>query len=146
MALGTLLTEPGKFNYNDVTISATVSQITSLTIVYPTLYSAADQRKHESSTSLAFVRGIHRWPVNSLHKGPVTQKMFPFDDVIMRHQGQSSLDQVGLSAFKIYNSYTSISDISIISAHVFVMFCFAIRLAMLNICRELENKHPPNIC
>ena len=30
-----------------------------------------------------FVRGIHRWPVNSPHKGPVTRKMFPFDDVIM---------------------------------------------------------------
>ena len=40
----------------------------------------ADQRKHQSSASLAFVR----WPVNSPHKGPVTRKMFPFDDVIMR--------------------------------------------------------------
>ena len=60
-----------------------VSQITSLTIVYSSVYSGADQRKHQSSASLAFVRGIHRWLVNSLHKGPVTQKMFPFDDVIM---------------------------------------------------------------
>ena len=42
-----------------------------------------DQRKHQSSASLAFVRGIHRWPVNSPHKGPVTRKMFPFYDVIM---------------------------------------------------------------
>ena len=41
------------------------------------------QRKHQSSASLAFVRWIHRWPVNSPHKGPVTRKMFPFDDVIM---------------------------------------------------------------
>ena len=48
-----------------------------------TVCSAADQRKHQSSASLGFVRGIHRWPVNSLHKGPVTRKMFPFDDVIM---------------------------------------------------------------
>ena len=39
--------------------------------------------KHQSSVSLAFVRGIHRWPVNSPHKWPVTRKMFPFDDVIM---------------------------------------------------------------
>ena len=45
--------------------------------------SCADQRKHQSSASLAFVGGIHRWPVNSPHKGPVTRKMFPFDDVIM---------------------------------------------------------------
>ena len=43
--------------------------------------------KHQSSASLAFVRGIHRWPVNSPHKGPVTRKMFPFDDVIMFYCG-----------------------------------------------------------
>ena len=48
------------------------------------VYSGADQRKHRSSASLAFVRGIHRSPVNSPHKWPVTRKMFPFDDVIMR--------------------------------------------------------------
>ena len=59
------------------------SQITSLTIVYSTVYSEADQRKHQSSASLAFVWGIHRGPVNSPHKWPVTRKMFPFDDVIM---------------------------------------------------------------
>ena len=41
------------------------------------------QRKHQSSASLAFVRGIHRWPLKSPHKGPVTRKMFLFDDVIM---------------------------------------------------------------
>ena len=45
-------------------------------------YSGADQRK-TSSASLAFVRGIHRSPVNSPHKWPVTRKMFPFDDVII---------------------------------------------------------------
>ena len=59
------------------------SQITSLTIVYSTVYSGADQRKHQSSVSLAFVWRIHRWPVNSPHKWSVTRKMFPFDDVIM---------------------------------------------------------------
>ena len=47
------------------------------------LFSGADQRKHQSSASLTFVRGIHRWSVNSPHKGPVTRKMFPFDDVII---------------------------------------------------------------
>ena len=67
----------------DVIMSAMASQITSLTIVYSTIYSGVDQRKHQSSASLAFVRRIHRWPVNSPHKWPVTQKMFPFDDVIM---------------------------------------------------------------
>ena len=70
-------------HYGDVIMSAMASQITSLTIVYWTFYSGADQRKHQNSVSLAFVRGIHRWPVNSPHERPVTRKMFPFDDVIM---------------------------------------------------------------
>ena len=52
-------------------------------IVYSTVYSEADQRLHQSSALLAFVWGIHRWPVNSPPKRPVTRKMFPFDDVIM---------------------------------------------------------------
>ena len=72
-----------KSHYNDVLMSAMASQITSLTIFYSAVYSGADQRKHQSPASLAFVRGIHRWPVNSPHKGPVTRKMFPFDDVII---------------------------------------------------------------
>ena len=70
-------------HYDDVTMTTMASQITSLTIVYSTVYSGAYQRKHQSSASLAFVRGIHRGPVNSPHKGPVTRKMFPFDDVTM---------------------------------------------------------------
>ena len=64
-------------------MSAMASQITSLTIVYSTVYSGADHRKHQSSMSLTFVRGIHRWPMNSTHKEPVTRKMFPFADAIM---------------------------------------------------------------
>ena len=58
-------------HYNDVTMSKVASQITSLTIVYSTVYSGPDQTKHQSSASLAFVRGIHRGPVNSPHKWPV---------------------------------------------------------------------------
>ena len=58
-------------------MGAMASQITSLIIVYSTVYSGADQRKHQSSASLAFVWGIYRWPVNSPHKWPVTRKMFP---------------------------------------------------------------------
>ena len=54
--------------------------------VYSTVYSGADQREHQSSVPLVYVRGIHRWPVNSPHKGPVTRKISPYDDVIMaRH-------------------------------------------------------------
>ena len=64
-------------------MSVIASQITSLTIVYSTVYPGVDQSKHQSSASLAFVWGIHRRPVNSPHKWPVTRKFFPFDDVIM---------------------------------------------------------------
>ena len=71
-------------HYKDVIMSTMASQITSRAIVYSTACSGSDQRKHQSSASLAFVRGIHRWTVNSPRKGPVTRKMFPFDDVIMR--------------------------------------------------------------
>ena len=70
-------------HYNDVIMGMIASQITSLMIVYSVVYSDADQRKHQSSASLAFVRRIHRGPVNSPNKRPVTRKMFPFDDVIM---------------------------------------------------------------
>ena len=70
-------------HYGDVIMGAIASQITSLTSVHSTRYSDADQRKHQSPASLAFVRGINRGPVNSPHKWPVTRKMFPFDDVIM---------------------------------------------------------------
>ena len=66
-------------------MSVMASQITSLIIVYPTVYSGADQRKHQSSASLAFKWGIHRWPVNSPQKGPVNRKMFPFDDIIIKY-------------------------------------------------------------
>ena len=59
------------------------AQITSFTIVYLTVYSDVDQHKHQSSASLAFFIGIHRRPVNFPHKGPVTPKMIPIDDVIM---------------------------------------------------------------
>ena len=71
-------------HYNDVIMGAITSHITTFTIVYSTVYLDADQRKHQSSASLAFVLGIHRASVNSPHKWPVTQKMFPFDDVIMK--------------------------------------------------------------
>ena len=83
-------------------MGAVASQITSLTIVYSIVYSNADQRKHQGSASLAFVRGIHRGPVNSPQKWPVTGKMFPFDDVIMTyHQLESSR----IHTYKTNNSW-----------------------------------------
>ena len=66
-------------HYSDVIMGPMASQITSLAIVYSTVYSDADQRKLQSSASLAFARS----PVNSPHKWQVTRNMFPFDDAIM---------------------------------------------------------------
>ena len=71
-------------HYGDVIMDAISTQISSLTFVYSTVYSDADQGQHQSSASLAFVWGIQRGPVNSPHKWPVTQKMIPFDVVIMQ--------------------------------------------------------------
>ena len=71
------------YHYSDVIIGATSSLITSLTFVYSAVCSGADQRKHKSLASRAFVRGIHRSPANSPHQWPVSWKVFPFDDVVM---------------------------------------------------------------
>ena len=59
-----------------------------------TVCSGADQRKHQSSASLDLVRGIHRWPANSQHKGPITRKMFPFDDAIMKLQWRNCTTKI----------------------------------------------------
>ena len=72
-----------QWHYDDVIMTMLASQITSLTVVYSIVYSGVNQRKHQSSASLAFVWEIHRGPVNFPHKWPVTRKFFPFDDVIM---------------------------------------------------------------
>ena len=74
-------------------MSTMTSQISDTSIVCSTVCSGADQRKHQSSPSLAFVRGIHLSLVDSPHKGPVTWKVFPFGDVIM----QISIHQLRLN-------------------------------------------------
>ena len=87
-------------HYCDVIMS------TSLTIVYSTVYSGADQTQRQSSASLAFVRGIHRWPMNTLHKGQVKRKKFPFDDVIMiRHTAISQKVRRNLLR-QVFGDYT----------------------------------------
>ena len=73
----------GISHYNEVIMGAMASRLTGVSVVYSTGFSDADQRKHQSTASLALVRGIHKWAVNSPHKKPVTRKMFSFDDVFM---------------------------------------------------------------
>ena len=75
----------GNEHYSDVIMWTMASQITGVSFVCSTVCSCADQRKkNHSSASQAFVRGIHRWRVNSPHKAPGKRKMFTFDDVILK--------------------------------------------------------------
>ena len=85
-------------------MGAMASQITSLTIVCSNVYSGADQRKHRSSASLAFVRGIHWGLLISPHKGPVTRKTFPYNDVIM---SEHLLGPFGLPAGRYQGAVSS---------------------------------------
>ena len=88
-------------------------KITNLTIVYSTVYSGADQRKHESSVSLAFV--------NSPHKRPVTRKIFPFDDVIIIHMvGMSFGANITTYFFMSEFEYSNVNYHS--PQHPFMMF------------------------
>ena len=64
-------------------MGAVAFQITSVSIVCSTVDSGADQKKTSKLRVTGLCVGIHRWPVNSPHKWPVTRKMFPFNDVIM---------------------------------------------------------------
>ena len=72
----------GLHHYSDVIMGAMASQIIGVSIVYLTVRSGVDQGK-QSPVSLAFVMGIHRWPVNSHHKGFSNAECFYFDDVVM---------------------------------------------------------------
>ena len=93
-----------KLHYSGVIMSAMASQIPGVSIVWPTVYSGADQSKHQSFASLAFAGRIHRWPVDSPHKGPVMRKMFPFDDVIMGFLGLRQSDRLPQSQWRVPKS------------------------------------------
>ena len=70
------INKPYSWHYDDVTMGAIASQITSLAIVYSAVYSDADQRKHEGSASLAIVWGIHRDRWIPRTKGQLRGKCF----------------------------------------------------------------------
>ena len=90
---------------SDVIMSVMASQITSVSSVCLTVSSGANQRKYQSSASLAFVRGIHRWPVDSPHKGSVTRKMFHVSCFVSE---LSSLRRVLLNKKYSYHDFLSI--------------------------------------
>ena len=113
-------------HYDDVIMGAMASQITSLTIVYSTVYSGADQSKQQSSASPAFVWAIHRVPVNSPHKWPVTRKMFPFDDVIMLNLESSTTKQSATQPCVYFMGYTVGWYTYSISQEICTRFCCAL--------------------
>ena len=121
---------------------AIASQITSLTIVYSAVYSGAHQRKHQSSASLAFMWGIHRGPVNSPHKWPVTRKMFPFDDIIMAKQSLTFSHPDFNEWWKsghCLQSKVAIAEIISIILHLFAIVNIAL---MHHILLQVSNNHP----
>ena len=87
-------------------MSVIASQIAGVLIVYSTVCSGADERKYQGSASLAFVGGIQLWSVDSPHKGPVTQKMFPFDDVIMCGSSLSTWSHVDFMTWRYVSHYS----------------------------------------
>ena len=87
---------------NDVIMTTIASQITSLTAVYSAVYSDADQRKHRSSASLAFVWGIHRDRWIPRTKGQLMRKMLPFDDVIMNEISPIQVIVCGLMEYPFF--------------------------------------------
>ena len=128
-----VITRITQSHYDDVIMSTMASQISSLTGVYSSIYSGTDQRKHQSSESLAFVRGIHRGPVNSPHKGPVTRKM-------LRHYHQNI--NIGSDA---WCQCVKIVFLVIIYGYfsVYLPHCFAIQAINIKITLWWVHKHFP---
>ena len=93
-------------NHSDVIVSTMASQIAGDSIACSTVYLCVDQRKHLSSASLAFVMGIHRWPVNFLPKEPATRKCF----------------HLAMSSWWFANRSSYIVSHTMCTQHSFVMF------------------------
>ena len=91
-------------------MSAMASGITDVSVVCSPICSREDQRKHQSSASLAFIRGIHRWPVDSLYKWPPMRSCFH----LMTLSWFSETAKLVLRWFSIFSSpnlfYEMISD------------------------------------
>ena len=111
-------------------MSTMASQINSLRTVDSIIYLSADQRKHQSSASLAFVRGIHRRPVNSPRKGPVTRKMFPFDDVIMKGYVCNIYTETEMSGWQPSYWYWNLSSTSPLNIRTVFLITFPFQCNM----------------
>ena len=118
-------------------MSAMASKITSVTIVHSTVCSGANQRKHQSPASLAFVRGIHQGPVNSPHNGPVTRKMFPLDDVIILMTCQICL----LCYIYVWRSCLSLEVVSSIPAGSTIIYRFLCGCLCVSLWQSIKIKN-----
>ena len=106
--------------YRDVIMSAMASQITSVLIVCSNVCSGADQGKHQNPRVNGLCEGDHRWPVDSHHQGPVTRKMFPFDDVIMNKTANRTTNVNTLRHSNTYlRSWTGSSLVQIMACCLF---------------------------
>ena len=132
---------------SDVIMSAMASQISGVSIVCSVVCSGADQRKHQRSASLTFVVGIHRWPVDSPHKGPVTRKMFKFDNGIIRNY--TTRDQkLLLTASRIlldkyskdvvWNIYLYVPNTTVLNIHITLANGFVLLEKDIIFCCELR--------
>ena len=116
----------GLSHYNVVILSVMAYEITGAWTVSSNVCGGANQRKHQSSTSLAIVRRTHRrWREDYYHKMPVMRKMFPFDDVIvlMGHKA-SSRGQVLVSHLKIVHHMMRDMTGAILFPNRYVMYRF----------------------
>ena len=128
-----------KCHYSDATIGSMAPQITGVLIVCLTVCSGTYQRKHQR---LAFVMGIYRWPGDFPHKGPVTRKMFPFDDVIMTKLINWTVSTVRKMAWKLNTGNSRWID-KVIWMSYFVPFSFWVKwltFRYLRKCRAIS-KH-----
>ena len=120
-------------------MTAMASQITSLMVVYLTVYSDADQRKHQSSASLAFVRGIHRNRWIPRTKGQLHGKYFHLmtsscqnwvskqtSSCLITHQQPVPVSLSG-SPYQMWNSHSKdkmMSQMSYPLSRVTVLLCY----------------------
>ena len=109
---------PESLHYSDVIMSEIASQITCVSIVCSTVCSGADQRKHQSSASLAFLRGIHQWLLDFPHKGPVTRKMFPFDDIIIALYPTGGLNKMAHTLSRFSNAISRTKRCALVLADI----------------------------
>ena len=108
-------------HYCDVIMGPMASQIISLTIVYSTVHSGADQGKHQSSASLAFAWGIHRWPVNSSGWGGLLWVIWRRSDHVRSRPDY--MCKINLHHFSVCNDAMNPSTFSLEQIVGYVMAC-----------------------